>query len=71
MTLDLNSPDLTAELQHQSAAADLLLVGCEQSDNRWSIRIGGLARLMTRTAECPVMLVPERTGADRHLRPAA
>lgn len=64
------APDLAASLQRLSGRADLLLAGCEQS-GPWDVGIGDLARRMTQTADCPVMLVPAAARADRHSRPAA
>jgi nucleotide-binding universal stress UspA family protein len=48
---------LASELGRLSADADLLVLGCEHSDDRWSIRTGLLASMAMRNTSCPVMFI--------------
>ena len=48
---------LASELSRLSADADLLVLGCKHSDDRWSIRTGLLASMAMRNASCPVMFI--------------
>ena len=46
-----------SEVSRLSADADLLVLGCEQLDDRWSIRTGFLASMAMRNTSCPVMFI--------------
>ena len=48
---------LASELSRLSADADLLVLACEHSDDRWSIRTGLLASMAMRNTSCPVMFI--------------
>jgi len=52
---------LASELSRLSADADLLVLGCEHSDDRWSIRTGLLASMAMRNTSCPVMFINTTT----------
>jgi len=52
---------LASELSRLSASADLLVLGCQHSDDRWSIRTGLLASLAMRNTSCPVMFINTTT----------
>lgn len=62
VTIQSSSPDLARELQRQSTDADLLVLGCDQSADLWSIDIAQLTASITRRAQCPVMLVGPLVG---------
>ena len=54
--------------------ADLLVIGCHHSDDRWSVRTGPVAEAVMRGATCPVMLVSQPVhweGDSLHASPAA
>jgi nucleotide-binding universal stress UspA family protein len=44
-------------LSQMSTEADLLVMACKHSDDRWSIRTGSLASTVMRKAVCPVMFL--------------
>jgi nucleotide-binding universal stress UspA family protein len=48
---------LASELSRLSGDADLLVLGCEHSDDRWSIRTGLLPSIAMRNTSCPVMFI--------------
>jgi hypothetical protein len=52
---------LASELSRLSADADLLMLGCDHSDDRWSIRTGLLANMAMRNTLCPVMFINTTT----------
>lgn len=54
---------LTSELSRLSADADLLVLRCEHSDDRWSIRTGLLPSLIMRNTSCPVMFINTTTAS--------
>ena len=47
-------------------AADLLVIGCHHSADRWSIRTGPVAEAVMRGASCPVMLVSQPVDLPEH-----
>jgi len=53
--------DLAFELSRLTLDADLLVLGCEHSDDRWSIRTGLLASMAMRNTSCPVMFINTTT----------
>jgi nucleotide-binding universal stress UspA family protein len=67
--IDIDDPDPDADdlqwLIRCAEQADLVVIGCPHSDNRWSIRVGITAETLMRQAACPVMLV----GADETYSP--
>ena len=54
---------LASELSRLSADADLLVLRCEHSDDRWSIRTGLLPSLIMRNTSCPVMFINTTTAS--------
>ena len=48
---------LASELSRLSADADLLVLACEHSDDRWRIRTGLLANMAMGNRSCPVMFI--------------
>lgn len=49
--------DVVLTLRHHAHSAELLVIGCPQAKDRWSIRTGQVAGALMREAPCPVMLV--------------
>ncbi len=69
--LDQSDPDtdhLQALIRH-AERAELMVIGCPLSDDRWSIRVGVTAATLMRRAACPVMLVgqPGATYSSRQI----
>jgi nucleotide-binding universal stress UspA family protein len=79
-------PSLYLRISHQATddpaetliraadGAQLLVIGCHHSDDRWSLRTGPVAEAVMRRASCPVMLVSQSVHweADSfHSSPAA
>jgi hypothetical protein len=52
---------LASELSQLSADADLLVLRCEHSDDRWIIRTGLLPNVVMRNTSCPVMFINTTT----------
>jgi hypothetical protein len=50
-------PDYQQGLVGQTTSAELIVIGCPHSDDRWSIRVGVTVDTLMRQAVCPVMLV--------------
>jgi nucleotide-binding universal stress UspA family protein len=51
----------------EAGEAQLLVIGCRRSEDRWSVRTGTVVETAMRAARCPVMLVvrlPPRSLAD-------
>lgn len=59
VVIDVDSSvlDYPQGLISQTAGADLIVIGCPHSDDRWSIRVGITADTLMRQAACPVMFV--------------
>ena len=62
--------DTADALVRAADGADLLVVGCHHSDDRWSVRTGPVAEAVMRGASCPVMLVSQPVHALRGRQPA-
>jgi len=59
VAIDVKSsvPDYLQGLVGQTTSAELIVIGCPHSDDRWSIRVGVTVDTLMRQAVCPVMLV--------------
>jgi nucleotide-binding universal stress UspA family protein len=55
--------EVAAALTRQSLTAELLVIGCRHTDDRWSIRTGRVAGTLMRESPTPVILVGQ-LGAD-------
>jgi nucleotide-binding universal stress UspA family protein len=74
--------EVSEALVRHSRHADVLVIGCHHTSDRWSLRTGPVAKAVMRQAECPVMLVarlrtgqlssreilPKRSGVDELIR---
>lgn len=47
-----------------AAQAQLLVVGCHHSDDRWSTRLGAVPSSILHRAPCPVVVVGAMSGSD-------
>ena len=63
--------DAAEALVRAADGADLLVIGCHHSDDRWSVRTGPVAEAVMRGASCPVMLVSQPVEAPRSRQRAA
>jgi nucleotide-binding universal stress UspA family protein len=64
--IDVDDTDfnyLRALIRH-AEQAELLVIGCPHSHDRWSIRVGVTAETLMRRATCPVMLVGQAGATD-------
>jgi nucleotide-binding universal stress UspA family protein len=57
ISCEYSQSDLAQALILKAYSADLLILGCRHSEDRWSIRTGAVAADVMRHAHCPVMLV--------------
>ncbi len=67
--VDDSAPDYLQALIRRAEQAELVVIGCPHSRDRWSIRVGVTAETLMRRATCPVMLVgaaytPSKLTAD-------
>jgi nucleotide-binding universal stress UspA family protein len=61
----LTSAEPADALLHAAQSAQLVVVGCRHSEDRWSTRLGAVPSAIMHRSPCPVVVVGERHPACR------